>query len=242
MPPKLLAIGAHPDDVEFGCAAILINEIRRGGVVKIWVLSKGEAGSNGTPEIREAEARRAAELIGAEVEFADFGGDCHIEYTPANTIRVAREIRSFRPDIVLAPHTSEDQHPDHARVGKLVRDAARLARYRGLQELQTQPAHAIANLYYYAVTREFGMRPDLIIDISEARDLWEQAMRCHESQAKSKQYVEMRLAATRSLGHQAGVEYAMSLYLNDPVLLEHISSLTLSSRNYGSLGQGGSRP
>jgi LmbE family N-acetylglucosaminyl deacetylase len=232
MPPKLLAIGAHPDDVEFGCAAILINEIRRGSRAKIWVLSKGEAGSNGTPEIREAESRRAGDLIGAEVEFADFGGDCHIEYTPANTIRVAREIRAWRPDIILAPHTSEEQHPDHARVGKLVRDAARLARYGGLEELKPQPPHAIANLYYYSVTREFGRRPDLIVDISSARELWEQAMRCHQSQAKSKQYVEMRLAATRSLGHQAGVEYAMSLYLNDPVLLENISSLTLSSRHF----------
>jgi LmbE family N-acetylglucosaminyl deacetylase len=232
MPPKLLAIGAHPDDVEFGCTGILINEIRRGATVKIWVLSKGEAGSNGTPEIREAEARRAGELIGATVDFADFGGDCHIEYSPANTIRVAREIRAFRPDIVLAPHTSEEQHPDHARVGKLARDAARLARYGGLDELKALPAHAVANLYYYAVTREFGMRPDIIVDISAARDLWEQAMRCHESQAKSKHYVEMRLAATRSLGYQAGVDYAMSLYLNDPVLLDHISSLTLSCRNF----------
>ena len=134
--------------------------------------------------------------------------------------------------IILAPHTSEEQHPDHARVGKLVRDAARLARYGGLEELKAQPPHIISNLYYYSVTREFGRRPDLIIDISSARELWEQAMRCHESQAKSKQYVEMRLAATRSLGHQAGVEYAMSLYLNDPVLLESISSLTLSSRHF----------
>jgi LmbE family N-acetylglucosaminyl deacetylase len=218
--------------VEFGCAALLINEIRRGSRAKIWVLSKGEAGSNGTPEIREAESRRAGELIGAEVEFADFGGDCHIEYNPTNTIRVAKEIRAWRPDIVLAPHTSEDQHPDHARVGKLVRDAARLARYGGLEELKAQPPHAIANLYYYAVTREFGTRPDIMIDITASRELWEQAMKCHESQAKSKHYVEMRLAATRSLGHQAGVEYAMSLYLNDPVLLEHISTLTLSARHF----------
>jgi len=232
MPARLLAIGAHPDDVEFGCTGILINEIRRGNRVKIWVLSKGEAGSNGTPEIREAESRRAAELIGAQVEFADFGGDCHIEYTPANTIRVAREIRAYRPDIVLAPHTSEEQHPDHARVGKRARDAVRLARYGGLEELRTQPPHAISNLYYYAVTREFGARPDIIVDISAARELWEQAMRCHESQAKSKHYVEMRLAATRSLGYQVGVEYAMSLYLNDPVLLEHLSTLTLSARHF----------
>lgn len=232
MPPRLLAIGAHPDDVEFGCAAILINEIRQGNPVKIWVLSKGEAGSNGTPEQREAEARRAAALVGAEIEFADFGGDCHIEFTPANTIRVARQIRADRPDIVLAPHIGENQHPDHARVGRLVRDAARVARYGGLAELQPLPTHAISHLYYYTVTQEFGLCPDILIDVSDARDLWEQAMLCHESQLKSKSYVETRLAATRSLGCQAGVAYAMGLYANDPVLLEGVSSLTRSSRNF----------
>jgi len=232
MPSRLLAIGAHPDDVEFGCAAILINEIRQGNPVKIWVLSKGEAGSQGTPEQREGEARRAAALMGAEIEFADFGGDCHIEYTPANTIRLARQIRTDRPDIVLAPHIGENQHPDHARVGRLVRDAARVARYGGLAELQPLPTHAIGHLYYYTVTQEFGLCPDILIDVSDARDLWEQAMLCHESQVKSKSYVEMRLAATRSLGCQAGVAYAMGLYANDPVLLERVSSLTRSSRTF----------
>lgn len=231
MPCKLLAIGAHPDDVEFGCAGVLINEIRLGNQVKIWVLSKGEAGSNGTPEIREAETRRAAQVMGAEVEFADFGGDCHIEYTPANTIRVAREIRNFRPDILLAPQTDENQHPDHAAVGKLTRDAARLSRFGGLQDLRDLPPHAITNLYYYTVTAERS-NPDIVVDISAARDLWEQAMRCHESQAKTLQYVEMRLAATRHLGAQVGVENAIGLYRNDPSLLDHISSLTLSARRF----------
>lgn len=232
MPCRLLAIGAHPDDVEFGCAAILINEIRQGNPVKVWVLSKGEAGSNGTPEQREAEARRAAALVGAEIEFADFGGDCHIEYSPANTIRVARQIRVERPDIVLAPHTGENQHPDHARVGRLVRDAARVARYGGLAELQALPPHAISHLYYYSVTQEFGLCPDILIDVSDARDLWEQAMLCHASQLKSKAYVESRLAAARNLGYQAAVAYAVGLYANDPVLLERVSSLTLSSRSF----------
>src|SRR5258706_9375933 len=122
--------------------------------MKVWILSKGEAGSNGSLEIREAEARRAAQLNGAEVEYADFGGDCHIEYSPTNTIRVAREIRDFRPDILLAPHTDENQHPDHATVGKLTRDAARLSRYRVLRDLPELPPHGITNLYYYTVTTD----------------------------------------------------------------------------------------
>ena len=236
MADRILAVGAHPDDVEFGCAALLIKEVRKGGAVKILVLSKGEAGSNGTPAEREQESRRAAELIGAEIDFLDFGGDCggdcHIECTPAATIRIAREIREYRPDIVLAPHTGENQHPDHYRVGALTRDAARFARFGGLSELKPLPAHTIRNLYYYAITQEIGLNPQILIDISDALPLWEQAMRCHQSQAKTSGYVEMRMAATRSWGLQTGVEYAMGLYLNDPILLPDVSSLKLSSRKY----------
>ena len=72
---KFLAVGAHPDDIEFGCAAALIKEVKRGNEVRLIVLSRGEAGSAGTPEIREAEARDAARKIGASIEFWDFRGD-----------------------------------------------------------------------------------------------------------------------------------------------------------------------
>src|SRR5436309_3207019 len=131
---RILAVGPHPDDIEFGCAPVLIQEAARGHQVKILVASKGEAASSGTPEERAEEARGAAALIGAEIKFLDLGGDCHIEYHPQNSLRVAREVRLFRPDTVLAPDPGENQHPDHIAVGKIVRDAARLARYGGLEE------------------------------------------------------------------------------------------------------------
>ena len=66
---NILAVGAHPDDIEFGCAHVLIQEVRKGNNVKLLVLSRGEAGSNGTPEARESEARAAAKLIGADIDF-----------------------------------------------------------------------------------------------------------------------------------------------------------------------------
>src|SRR4051812_5453172 len=100
---RILAVGAHPDDVEFGCAPLLIQEIRRGNQVKILVASKGEAASSGTPEERAAESRAAAAIIGAEIDFLDFGGDCHIEASTANKLAMARELRTFQPWIVLAP-------------------------------------------------------------------------------------------------------------------------------------------
>jgi bacillithiol biosynthesis deacetylase BshB1 len=228
---NILAIGPHPDDIEFGCAPILIKEVRRGNQVKMLVLSRGEAGTAGTPEGREQESRQAAQLIGATVEFLDFGGDCHLEYSPENAFRIAAEIRRFRPEIVLAPHPQENQHPDHAAAGKLVRDACRFARYGGLKELKSTPAHRVNNLFFYNITQHL-QKPDLVIDISDLIDEWEAVMRCHESQVMSKGYIELQKTGARMLGLTIGTEYAAGLFINDPLRLETISDVSLTSRNF----------
>jgi LmbE family N-acetylglucosaminyl deacetylase len=233
---NILAVGAHPDDIEFGCAHVLMQEARKGNRVKLLILSRGEASSNGTPEDREAESRAAAKTMGADIDFLDFGGDCHIARTPENAFKLGAEIRHFQPTIVLAPHIDEDQHPDHAVVGRLVRDACRFARYRGLHSLKafsiegTAP-HAIAALYYYGITKEFGT-PGIVIDVGDVVKDWEQAMLLHASQLKSRNYVDLRLAAARHLGLSIGVEYAAGLYANDPIRVQSLSDLTLSSRHF----------
>ena len=163
---KILAVGAHPDDVEFGCAPILIQEVRNGHEARILVTSKGEAASAGTPEERAQEARDAARIIGAAIQFLELGGDCHIENNTANAMTLAREIRRFKPDVVLAPHLGENQHPDHAAVGKIVRDAARLARFGGLRDLEDLPPHPITSLYFYTITQVFVDPPELVVDVS----------------------------------------------------------------------------
>ncbi len=233
---NLLAVGAHPDDIEFGCAHVLIQEARRGHRVKLLVLSRGEASSNGTPENREAESRAAAKLMGAELDFLDFGGDCHIERTPENAFKLAVEIRRWQPAIVIAPHTDEDQHPDHAVAGTLVRDASRFARYGGLDSLKGfslkgTAAHTISALYYYTITKEFGA-PDIVIDIGDVAKDWETAMLSHASQMQSRSYVDLRMSAARQLGLSIGVDYAAGFYVNDPVKVAALSDLTLSSRHF----------
>ncbi len=132
----ILAVGAHPDDIEFGCGGVLLGEAARGSEISLCVCSRGEAGSNGTPDEREAEARRAAKILDATIEFLDLGGDSHLEVSAANNIAIARQIRAARPDVLLAPIPSPDQHPDHIVVSQLCRNAARLARYGGLAELR----------------------------------------------------------------------------------------------------------
>jgi N-acetylglucosamine malate deacetylase 1 len=229
---KILAVGPHPDDVEFGCAPLLMQETRKGNEVKILVLSKGEAASSGTPEERAREARKAAEMIGAGIEFLALGGDCHFRPNPESTVLLAHHIRVFRPDIVLAPQLDENQHPDHAIVGAMVRDAARLARYGGLEELKGLAPHAIGHLYYYSITHVFGTEPDLVIDVTDVRPQWEEAMNCHQTQMKTRHYVELVLSRARALGVAIGGGYAVGLWVNDPVRIGSLSDLTLSSRQF----------
>ena len=228
---NILAVGAHPDDIEFGCAHVLIQEARRGNRVKLLVLSRGEASSNGTPESREEEARAAAALMRADIEFLDFGGDCHIEQSHKNAFTIARQIREFQPSIVLAPHTAENQHPDHPVVGKLVRDACRYARYTGLEDLNRHGSHSVTALYFYTITRTLA-DPDIVIDISDVVSEWEAAMKCHASQMRTRSYADLRLSAARNLGLSIGVEYAAGFAANDPIRLAALSEISLSSRHF----------
>ena len=230
---KILAVGAHPDDVEFGCAPVLIQEVRNGHEARILVTSKGEAASAGTPEERVQEAREAARIIGAAIQFLELGGDCHIVHNPATSLALALEIRRFKPDVILAPHLGENQHPDHSAVGKSVRDAARLARYGGLQDLEELPPHPITSLYYYTITQVVVDRPpELVIDVSAARDAWEAAIQCHTSQMKTRNYADLVISRARTLGAFIGVEYAVGLWLNDPVRLASLGDVSLSSRHF----------
>jgi len=229
---RILAVGAHPDDVEFGCAPVLIQEVRNGHEARILVASKGEAASAGTPEERAQEARDAARIIGAAIHFLEFGGDCHIEQNTVNALALAREIRRFKPDVVLAPHPGENQHPDHATLGKIVRDSARLARYRGLRDLEDLPPHPITSLYYYAITQVFIEPPQLVLDVSAVRETWEAAIQCHKSQMKTRNYLDLVMSRARTLGAAIGVQYASGLWLNDPVRVASLGDLTLSSRYF----------
>jgi N-acetylglucosamine malate deacetylase 1 len=229
---KILAVGAHPDDVEFGCAPILIQEVRKGHEARILVTSKGEAASAGTPEERAQEARDAARIIGAAIQFLELGGDCHIEQNILSAITIAREIRRVKPEVILAPHLGENQHPDHAAVGRIVRDAARLARFRGLRDLEDLPPHPITSLYYYTITQVFVDPPELVVDVSAVREAWEAAIQCHKSQMRTRNYLELVMSRARTLGTAIGVEYAVGLWLNDPIRVASLADLPLSSRYF----------
>lgn len=233
---ELLAFGAHPDDVEFGCGAVIAAETQRGGRAHIVIGSRGESASNGTPAQRTGEAEKAAAALGASVEFIELGGDAHFEYRNARVIEIAAIVRRLRPRSILAPTTGENQHPDHAIIGRMVRDAARLARYGGVAELKTQAPHAVAQVLYYAVGAEGEPREVLpfFVDVSSPKVMaaWITSMEAHASQMRTRNYVELQLARARYHGLRCGVEHAIALYASDPLLVNAISELPKGARKF----------
>ena len=232
----LLAFGAHPDDIEFGCGGVVAKETRAGRAAHFVICSRGEAASHGTPAQRAAEAKKSAALLGATVEFIELDGDAHLEVRVAHAIKLAGVLRRVRPGIVLAPGMVENQHPDHARLGQLVRDAARLARYGGLKELRHLPAHAIEQLFFYAVTPESepsGITP-VLIDVSATGILtaWTAAMEAHLSQTSARSYVELQLTRARLRGLRAGIGHAIALFPNDPLVLDSLAAVSRGARRF----------
>jgi N-acetylglucosamine malate deacetylase 1 len=230
----LLAFGAHPDDIEFGCGGVIAREAQAGRKIHFVICSHGEAGTHGTPKQRTSEAKNAAALLGATIEFAELDGDSHLEIRAAHAVKLAGIIRRIRPGIVLAPSLVENQHPDHWRLGQLVRDATRLARYGGLKELHRQPRHIIGQLFFYAVTPEaepHDINP-VLMDVSAAEIIskWTAAMNAHASQTGARNYVELQLARARYHGLRAGVSHAVPLFPNEPLVLDSLSRIEILNR------------
>jgi LmbE family N-acetylglucosaminyl deacetylase len=233
--PPLLAFGAHPDDLEFGAGGIIARESRAGRAVHLVVCSRGEAGTNGTPAVRTREAKAAAKILGATLEFPELDGDAHLGLKTVHVFTLAKIIRRIRPGVVLAPTTEPNQHPDHWRLGTLVRDAARLARYGGLKELKARPAHGIGQLFFYALgPGSEPATPPVLIDLSapELVAIWTKAMEAHASQMKTRNYVELQLARARVLGLGAGLEHAQALWPNDPLVFDSLATLACGARRF----------
>jgi LmbE family N-acetylglucosaminyl deacetylase len=232
----LLAFGAHPDDIEFGCGGVVAKETQAGHAAHFVICSRGEAASHGTPAQRTAEAKKSAALLGATLEFIELGGDAHFEVRTVHAIKLAGIIRRVRPGIVLAPTLVENQHPDHPRLGQLVRDACRLARYGDVKELRRAPLHAIEQLFYYAVTPEAepsGVTP-VLIDVSAPAVLkaWTAAMKAHASQAAARNYVELQLTWARLRGLRAGGSHAIALFPNDPLVFDALVDMGRGARRF----------
>lgn len=234
--PLILVFGAHPDDIEFGCGGVIARETQAGHAAHFVVCSRGESGTHGTPAQRTLEAKKSAALLGATIEFIELGGDSHMEQKLAHTLKFAAIIRRVRPRIVLAPTLVENQHPDHVTVGRMVRDAARIARYGGVAELIKLKPHSIEQLLFYAVTVEAEPtdRSAILMDVSDQPVVaaWTAAMEAHETQSKTRRYVGLHLARAKMHGVRCGSGHAIQLFPNDPLVCCSLATLGCSARQF----------
>lgn len=215
MPVDVLAISAHPDDVELTCGGTLVKLKQRGYRFGIVDLTRGEMGTRGSAEIRLREAARAAEILGAEFRESLDLGDGGLRRGRDEELAVIDVIRREKPRIVLTPYP-DDRHPDHRRAGQLVTDAAY---YAGTRKLETNhPAHRPQQTVYFST---FDSRlPEFLVDVSDVIDTRRAAMRAFESQfhrdgstepptiLAQKQFLDVIEARAREFGMMINVEFA----------------------------------
>jgi bacillithiol biosynthesis deacetylase BshB1 len=175
----VLAIGAHPDDVELICGGTLIRAQMLGRHTAILDLSAGELGSRGTREIRAQEAAKAGSVMGVSVRENLGLPDGGIENTPETRARIALVIRRLRPAVVIT-HSLHGRHPDHPVVAQLARDACFVA---GLSKIEPEsPAYRPRKVLHALSFREDYQKPTFVVDISDAFERKLEAVAAYASQ------------------------------------------------------------
>ena len=175
----VLAVGAHPDDVELGCGGTLALAARQGRRVGILHLTRGERGTRGTAEGRLAEAERAAAALGAvELAFLDCG-DGSLRTGEAEEDALIEVLRTWRPDLVLGP-APNDRHPDHGRAHQLV---AAASFYSGLAARGSRAMgepHRPAAVFSYM--QHYQFEPSFVVDVTAGWAAKTQALAAYRSQ------------------------------------------------------------
>jgi N-acetylglucosamine malate deacetylase 1 len=178
----IVAFGAHPDDVELGCAGTLAKEISLGKKVGIIDLTQGELGTRGSVEIRYQEAAKAAEILGITVRENLKMRDGFFVNDEIHQMQVIQMIRKYRPEIVIC-NAIDDRHIDHSKGSKLVSDACFLS---GLKKIQTyldgelQKAWRPKVVYHYIQWK--NIEPDFVVDITGFMDIKKEAIMAYDSQ------------------------------------------------------------
>lgn len=180
----IIAIGAHPDDVELGVGGILAKVVQKGLKVGIIDLTQGEMSSRGTVEERKKEAIDAGNILGITIRENLKLKDSEILNTPEQRLPVIQAIRKYRPKIIIAT-MNDDKHPDHHNAHFLVKEANYLS---GLYKIKSvfEPYRCPALLFYYPYYEVKS--PTFIIDISEYYEKKIESLRAHRSQFFNPEY------------------------------------------------------
>jgi N-acetylglucosamine malate deacetylase 1 len=215
----ILAIGAHPDDVELSCAGTLAKEISRGKKVGILDLTRGELGTRGTAEIRDKEAADAAEILGVSVRKNLEFSDGFFVNNVAHQLEIIKMIRKYQPEVVLC-NAIEDRHIDHGKGAQLVADSCFLSGLRKIETIykgNSQQAWRPKHVYHYIQWK--NIEPDVIVDVTGFMDQKIASVKAYRSQffdenskepstpISSSNFLESITYRARDLGRVTGVEY-----------------------------------
>ncbi len=233
----ILAIGAHPDDVELGCAATVAKEIDLGKKVGILDLTRGELGTRGSAEIRDQEAAAAAQILGVAVRENLAFADGFFVNDKEHQTKVIEMIRKYQPEIVLC-NAIDDRHIDHAKGSQLVSDACFLS---GLRKIETsvggkpQKAWRPKHVYHYIQWKT--IEPDFVVDVTGFLDKKIEAVKAYSSQLfdpkskepvspiTSKNFLESITYRAQDLGRLIGVDHAEGFTVERYVAVDSLDSL-----------------
>jgi N-acetylglucosamine malate deacetylase 1 len=234
----LLAMAAHPDDVELTCGGTLIKMARQGYTVGIVDLTGGEMGTRGSVEARRKEAAAAARILGvAHRENLGFP-DAHLEMRMEYKMEIARRIRALRPRTVILPYW-EGRHPDHYTAARLGYEGCFLA---GLKRLDLEGEAYRPFKVLYSTSYDRTVRPSFVVDISREFSRRTRAILAYASQFRpkgperhSKVYIpldrlvhEVQLVA-RFYGEMVGVQYAEPFLAKEVMQVEDVVKIPVRS-------------
>ena len=231
----VLVFAAHPDDAELSCGGTILSLIASGKKVGIIDFTRGEMGTRGTPEIRDAESAAAGEILGLTIRENLRYKDVFFRNDDEHVLGVVQKIRQYQPDTILA-NALADRHPDHGKAAQVVKRATFLA---GLKNVKTELNGAqqqnwyIKDLYHYIQT-DFH-KPDFVVDVSAFWETRMEAVRAFKSQffdpngdssntlISTPEFMELIEARGREFGMSIRVKYGEG-FISDRVL--GVSDLT----------------
>lgn len=232
----LLAIAAHPDDVELSCGGTLIKMAKRGYKTGILDLTAGEMGTRGTPEIRAKESAKAAKLL--RVSWRETLGvpDSDVQPERQHKLRLAAVIRELRPKTVILPYW-QARHPDHYHASTLGYEGCFLA---GLRQLPIEgEAYRPFKILYS--TAYADVRPTFVVDITEQFAQRRKAILAYRSQfvlkkgPKTKVYLaidqleEEMSRLSSHFGRMIGVKYGEPFVTKELMQVDDIVALPVRS-------------
>jgi bacillithiol biosynthesis deacetylase BshB1 len=224
----IMAVGAHPDDVEHSIGGSLIKWARAGKRIVILHMTGGEGGTHGSKSLRRREALAAAKALGCDVDFLDFR-DTEIFFTPETRNRFIRAVRRYKPRVILAQyHHYPRFHPDHEQTGMIVRNAFRPVRFKAIKT-PPYPPHWVENIFWYLLPPD--VKPTFVIDVTDVMDDWHRAANCYASQLHNiPNYYQRLISLRRIAGWQIGVEFGEAFLSDTPINATLSDILTFSPR------------